>query len=211
MFKLTPREKKLLYLLLCLLLLGLVLRLTLKGPGSDPITKIAATDDQGVAPEGETVKETSETETGVIIVHVTGAVKNSGVYTLPEGSRVFHAVDEAGGALEDADLERINLAQPLYDGQPVFVPRKGDDSLSGPEGLISSPGEFAAAGGQKININTANKSQLETLPGIGNVKAQSIISHREKNGPFRSIEELLNVNGIGEKTLDVIRELVTVY
>ena len=211
MFKLTPKEKKLLYLLLSLIVLGLVLRLALSGPGSAPIAKIAATEDGGGFPEEVKEKEIQETEIEVIIVHITGAVKNPGVYTLQEGSRVFHVVDEAGGALEDADLERINLAQPLYDGQPVFVPRKSDEDFPQPESLVSHQGGLSAAGGQKININTANKSQLEELPGIGNVKAQNIINYREKNGPFRSVEDLIEVNGIGDKTLDLIKELVTVY
>ncbi|NMB40713.1 MAG: hypothetical protein GX996_02105 [Firmicutes bacterium] len=211
MFKLTPKEQKLLFLLISLLVLGLVLRFALPEQNEPGIAKTTETVDLGNTAEAEGAEENPEVETKVVIVHVTGAVKNPGVYTLQEGSRVFHVVDEAGGASDDADLERINLAQPLYDGQPVYVPRKGDECLQPSADPFSQQEGFSAAGAQKININRANKAQLETLPGIGSVKAQNIINYRESNGFFQSVEDLTKVNGIGEKTLEQIKELITVY
>ncbi|HAA34612.1 MAG TPA: competence protein CelA [Firmicutes bacterium] len=209
LFKLTPKEQKLVILLVCLLALGVVLRFVLPGHDTSLVAKKAESGSMDSAreeKEGEESPEAEKDPEDVLVVHVTGAVKNPGVYILQKGSRVFHVVEEAGGAVEEADLERINLAQPLYDGQPVHVPRKGEENSS-----QSYQGETPAVGMTKININTAGKSQLETLPGIGSVKAQDIISYREKNGPFQSIEELTKVSGIGEKTLERIRDLITIY
>jgi competence protein ComEA len=217
LFKLTPKEQKLLILLVCLLALGLLLRFILPGHEKSLTAKSAGTASEALSLERQEVEkeEAEESPKGedapadAIIVHITGAVKNPGVYSLPKGARVFHAVEEAGGALEEADLERINLAQHLYDGQPVYVPRKGEEGSSQPAGLTSYQADTAI--GNKVNINTASKSQLETLPGIGSVKAQNIINYRQKNGPFQSIEDLVKVSGIGDKTLEGIRELITVY
>jgi competence protein ComEA len=211
LFKLTPKEQKLLILLVCLLVIGLVLRFALPEHDTALITKTAETGSKDNSMEADEGKESLDPENEVVVVHVTGAVKNPGVYILQKGSRVFHVVEEAGGALEDADLERINLAQHLYDGQPVFVPRKGGESSPQPAGLTSYQGESFSTGIHKININTASKSQLETLPGIGSAKAQNIINYREKYGPFQRIEDLVKVSGIGDKTLEGIRDLITVY
>ena len=177
---------------------------------------------RGTSPEEATVKNeggvheknngealsSGEEEEEVIIVHITGAVVNPGVYTLVEGSRVFHVVEKAGGHLSDADLERINLAQPLYDGQPVYVPSISERGTPSPDGGQNPAGDPFGA---RVNINTADKAQLETLPGIGNVKAQNILNYREKNGPFQSVEDLLNVNGIGEKVLEGMKDYITIY
>jgi competence protein ComEA len=217
LFKLTPKEKRLVFLLGALLALGLVLRLVL--PENETFVAQGTGMLQGAGQKGMFIKNEhgAEEESGdvfspeeekLIIVHITGAVTNPGVYTLEEGSRVFHVVEKAGGHLEDADLERINLAQPLYDGQPVFIPRKSDRDNSSSTGGPSPAGDPSVA---KVNINTASKAQLETLPGIGSVKAQNIISYREKNGPFQRIEDLVNVNGIGEKTLEGMKDFITIY
>jgi competence protein ComEA len=137
-------------------------------------------------------------------------VQEPGVYILEEGARVYEAVEKAGGQSDDADFEMINLAEPLYDGQPVYVPRKSDRDPSQISGGIYRGGLQQVKDG-KININSADKSQLETLPGIGAVKAQSIIDYREKNGPFKSVDDLLKVNGIGGKTLESLGDLIMVY
>lgn len=195
-----------------LLVLGLVLRFVLPGKDSFMVRgtggREGAPPDSGHGAVEDSGDASSLEEEKVIIVHVTGAVINPGVYSLAEGSRVFHAVEKAGGHLEDADLERINLAQPLYDGQPVYVPNIGERDISSADMGESPAGDPSAA---KININTAGKAQLETLPGIGGVKAQNILSYREKNGPFQSIDELINVNGIGAKILEGMRDYITIY
>jgi len=210
MFKLTPKEQKLLALLAFLLILGVVLRFTLpdeqavavqRGKESGMEVSLAAGEGVGTAglPAGG-----KETAAKLIVVHVVGAVQKPGVYRLPAGSRVYQALEQAGGELEGADLERINLAQPLVDGQQVFL------SLKGAEGAGQSLPTGGAASG-KVNINTASKEELENLPGIGAVKAQGIINYRQQHGPFQRIEDLLEVSGIGDKTLAEIKELITVW
>jgi competence protein ComEA len=138
----------------------------------------------------------------VLIVHVAGWVRRPGVYELREGDRVIDAVEAAGGARKGAYLDGLNLAAPLTDGQQVLVPKTAAPGAA-PSGVI--PGQPAL-----VNINTAAAAELETLPGIGEVLAERIIDHRTEHGPFASVDDLLEVSGIGEATLEEIRELVTV-
>lgn len=197
---------------MALLALGFVLRFVLQ---EKDVFMARHTNREGVLINGERGAQeesrrvsSSPGEEKVIIVHITGAVVNAGVYTLEEDSRVFHAVEKAGGALQDADLEKINLAQPLYDGQPIYVPYINDRANPFAGEGQSPAGDSSVA---KVNINTASKAQLETLPGIGNVKAQNIISYRQEHGPFQSIDDLTNVSGIGEKIFEGMKDFVTIY
>ena len=141
-----------------------------------------------------------------LIVHVTGSVASPGVYELPEGARVVDAVEEAGGAKRGAELGALNLAAVLVDGQQIVVPRAGGVPAPG----ATSSAVPGAPGSTLVNINAATPEELETLPGIGEVLAASIVQHREEHGPFTSVEQLLDVSGIGEVTLEEIRDLVTV-
>ncbi|MBC7324017.1 MAG: ComEA family DNA-binding protein [Moorella sp. (in: Bacteria)] len=157
-----------------------------------------------------------------ILVHVAGAVEKPGVYRLPRGSRVHDAVALAQ-ALPEADLDALNLAAPLADGQKVTVPGRpkalsGANAGAGPSMGGQAPGAAAAAGrsspfappsGSLININTAGKAELESLPGIGPSLAERIIEYREKNGPFLSPEDIKNVSGIGEKRYEQIKDKIT--
>jgi len=127
------------------------------------------------------------------------------VYELPAGSIVKDAIEAAGGATSEADLDRINLALSLADGQHIYVPRLGEDNPP-----VSPPTEPSNASGVtaegKININIASQSELETLPGIGPSKAQGIIENR----PYEAIEDIKRVPGIGEATFQQIKDLITV-
>ncbi|MBE3518848.1 MAG: helix-hairpin-helix domain-containing protein [Firmicutes bacterium] len=149
-----------------------------------------------------------------IVVHVAGAVKNPGVYKLRDGQRVYEAVEMAGGARQDAALDSVNLAQVLSDGEKVYIPAKGELSPGGGlSGATTSNGTGGTARLQNpfpVNVNTADSSLLDLVPGIGPSIAQAIITYRRENGPFRSIEDLLNVPGIGPKTLSKIAPFVTV-
>lgn len=138
----------------------------------------------------------------ILIVHVAGWVRHPGVYELREGDRVIDALEAAGGARKGAYLDGLNLAAPLTDGQQVLVPRKGAPGAV-PSGAI--PGAPAL-----VNVNTAGPTELESLPGIGEVLAQRIVDHRTEHGPFASVDDLLAVSGIGEVTLEEIRDLVTI-
>lgn len=138
-----------------------------------------------------------------IYVQVSGAVVSPGVYKLPLGSRVFEAVELAGGALETADLSMLNQAQVLSDGQMVYIYAVGEQR-SGQE-----PGAVEPDDG-RINLNTATVQELMTLPGIGQSKAESIISWREEHGAFASVEELMNITGIKEGVFTKIKDHIKV-
>ncbi len=155
-----------------------------------------------------------------LVVHVVGAVTAPGVQRLPPGSRVVDALAAAGDALPDADLARVNLAAPLVDGQQVFVPKPGEPAPS-PLGPVvggtgaagGGPGGTGASGttqGGLVNLNTATAEELDTLPGVGPSTAAAIIAHRDTNGPFTSVEQLIDVRGIGDAKLEQLRDLVTV-
>jgi competence protein ComEA len=124
------------------------------------------------------------------------------VYPLPPDSIVKDALLAAGGATDDADLDRINLALPVADGQHVYVPRLGEVDLP------VQPPSSQPATGSKININTADAATLESLPGIGPAIAQRIIDYRQANGPFAHIEDIKNVSGIGDGILSKIQDLI---
>lgn len=151
-----------------------------------------------------------------VVVHVVGHVARPGVVRLGAGARVLDAVEQAGGALADADLRRINLARPLGDGEQVVVPAPGEpiDPAGGGSGPVSGSGK-AAVGGQSgpgpapVNLNTADLAALDTLPGVGPVLAQRILDWRAEHGRFTSVEELGEVSGIGAKLLSQISPRVT--
>ena len=142
----------------------------------------------------------------LLLVDVAGWVRNPGVYEFAEGSRAIDAIEAAGGARPGALLEALNLAAPLVDGTQILVPREGDVGADPAAGAGAVPG----AAGALINVNTASATELEGLPGIGEVIAQRIVDYRTDNGPFTSVDQLLDVSGIGDAILGSIRELVTV-
>jgi competence protein ComEA len=142
-----------------------------------------------------------------VVVDVVGAVATPGLYRLPDGSRVADAVSLAGGATRRAELAGVNLAAPLVDGTQIVVPRKGEVAPPVAAGAPSSSGGAGSPAGP-IHLNTATAEELETIPGVGPVTAQRIIDFREQNGPFRSVDELDAVSGIGPKRLEQMRELV---
>ena len=148
-----------------------------------------------------------------VIVHVAGWVEEPGVYELPEGSRVIDALDAAGGPKRGAELSALNLAAPLTDGQQVLVVRESE--VAKPSGAAEAAEAAEAAGAAPVgtalvNVNTATVEELETLPGIGEVLAATIVQYREEHGPFTSVDQLEDVSGIGEVTLEELRDLVTI-
>lgn len=143
--------------------------------------------------------------TAVFYVHVAGWVRAPGVYEVAEGDRVVDAIELAGGPRKGAQLDALNLAAVLTDGQQVLVPRAAEGPTA--SGTTSVP---AAGATGLINLNSATAEDLETLPGIGEVLAAAIVQFREEHGPFTSVEQLVDVSGIGEVTLEEVRELVTV-
>ena len=157
------------------------------------------------------------TENTVIYVDVTGAVKAPGVYTLPAGSRVFEAIALAGGAREDASLENLNQAGILQDGQQIRVYTEEEAAQMAQQGSLPSlPGAETAAGqkesqeASKVNINTAGKEELMTLTGIGETRAEAILAYRQETGGFQAPEDLMQVEGIKEKTFEKLKDQITV-
>lgn len=157
------------------------------------------------------------TENTVIYVDVTGAVKAPGVYTLPAGSRVFEAIALAGGAREDASLENLNQAGILQDGQQIRVYTEEEAAQMAQQGSLPSlPGAETAAGqkesqeASKVNINTAGKDELMTLTGIGETRAEAILAYRQETGGFQAPEDLMQVEGIKEKTFEKLKDQITV-
>lgn len=140
------------------------------------------------------------TESVEIIIDVSGAVKSPSVVKLPEGSRVYEAIDAAGGLCEDASLNSLNRAAVLNDGDKIYIPTEDDQTINSTNIKMSSEKSDI------ININTATLENLQTLSGIGPATAEKIVDFRSTNGPFRSIEELMDVSGIGEKTFEKIKE-----
>jgi competence protein ComEA len=143
---------------------------------------------------------------GPIRVHVAGAVANPGVYELPDGSITRQAIEKAGGALDNAAMDRINLASTLSDGEQITVPIQVD--ASDPTS-IARP-ETNASAHDLLDINTATAPELERLPGIGPSLAQKIVEYREKYGPFGKVEDITHVSGIGSAKFDQIRDLICV-
>lgn len=133
-----------------------------------------------------------------IVVHVSGAVLRPGLVELVTGSRVADAVEAAGGAILGADLDSVNLAQAVTDGQQVVVPRAG-------ESVAASP-----SSDDTVSLNRADARALEVLPGVGPVLAASIVAYREEHGPYMEVEDLLSVPGIGESKLATLRDRVVV-
>ncbi|WIE80472.1 ComEA family DNA-binding protein [Curtobacterium sp. MCSS17_016] len=164
---------------------------------------------------------------GRVVVHVLGAVRRSGVVELPASSRVGDALERAGGATDDADLDRLNLARVLTDGERLYVPRVGQQEVPealGPvaDGAAAGPtagagagsgGGAAGTGGEEsavVDLNTADQAVLETLPGIGPGLAGRIIAWRDEHGRFTTVEDLLDVSGIGDVRFAELRDRVRV-
>jgi competence protein ComEA len=150
-----------------------------------------------------------------LLINVIGAVNNPGVYQLAPGSRVSDAIQAAGGASPEADITLVNLAAVVTDGQRLWIPLKIDQTLVAEENTVQAASGVAAtpelpSPQNPVNINTASESQLDLLPGIGPVKAAAIISYRQQNGPFTSIEEITSVPGISDSVYDGIKDLITI-
>jgi competence protein ComEA len=138
-----------------------------------------------------------------LVVDVAGKVRRPGIAVLPAGSRVVDALDAAGGARRGVDLTSLNLARPVVDGEQILV---GVAPVAGVAGTVDAP---APDGATLVNLNTADQAALDTLPGVGPVTADAILTWREANGAFTSVDELLEVDGIGEATLADLAPLVT--
>jgi competence protein ComEA len=144
-----------------------------------------------------------------VIVDVKGQVKMPGVYSSNKDERVIDVINRAGGLTENADESQVNFAEHVQDAMVIYIPAKGEEGIvpAVATGITSTTGGDTQG---KINLNKADETQLQNLPGIGPAKATAIIEYRDTNGPFKSVEDLKNISGIGDKTFDKLKDLITV-
>ena len=159
---------------------------------------------------GGSATEEKASSSDTVFVDVSGCIKTPGVYELPYGSRIFEAIEKAGGFTKHADRALINQAETITDGMKINVPDKRDSKGSGSNSAAQGSGNGASDTGTLININTAGSEELQQISGIGPVTAEKIIQYREENGAFGSVEDITNVSGIGEKTLEKMKPQITV-
>lgn len=174
-------------------------------PRAAPTAGPGATVPAGVSGAGPSTGGPAEEEA---YVHAAGAVHRPGVYRVRPGRRVTDVLDAAGGPTPDADLDQLNLAARLADGERVYVPRRGEAPAAATG--TGAGGGAADPAGALVDLNTATREQLEALPGVGPATAQAILDYRRARGRFRQVQELLEVRGIGEAKLAALRERVRV-
>ena len=168
------------------------------------------TSDDGTKTSGQ---DLGDQDGDVCYVHVSGAVTRPGVYRLPAGSRVYQAIEMAGGLTENASEREINLAEGISDGQKLYIYTREESEALAVSGSGTSWGDAGAGTGgteTRVNINTADKEELMTLPGIGESKAEAIIAYREENGGFSSPEDIKNISGIKDGVYSKIEDSVCV-
>lgn len=147
----------------------------------------------------DTIEEKSEKKDELLIVHVSGSVKRAGVYQLEKDKRIIDAIEKAGGMLEEADSDALNLAEKIKDGMKIYVPKKGEKPSTSTNLKSQS----------YIDLNLAEKEELMTLPGVGEKTADKIIAYREAQ-PFEKVEDLLKVSGFGKKKMEALKGLIAV-
>jgi competence protein ComEA len=176
---------------------------------SDSQEELTVANETVLAMDEQTEEEKTETpadEPLVLMADIKGAVNQPGVYEIQEGNRVVDLVELAGGLAAEADVSTINFAMRVTDEMTIYIPKKGEsvESVNQIEGGEQSTKKTT------VNLNRADASELETLPGIGPSKAEAIIEYRETNGSFKSIEDLKSISGIGDKTFEKLKELISV-
>ena len=200
--------------IVCVIAVGIIY-ITSQGEftqGSEQTGLLIHTGDSPTEPE---ITQTPEptlppTEPELYGVYIVGEVNNPGVFFLPAGSRVIDVLNLAGGETEDADMTRVNLALTIKDEMQIIIPSINDDDTIEPFIFAEETSTSTNIQGSLVNINTASREVLETLPGIGPARANAIVSYRENHGNFSSIEGLLQVSGIGSGILSSIRDFITV-
>lgn len=195
------------------------LPMTAGGEASTAVSSAGASDGAPAA-ESEAANgdgATTDPAAGEVVVHVAGAVAAPGVVRLAATGRIVDAVTAAGGLRPDADPDRVNLAAPVSDGQRIVIPVLGqplpEEVLAAPPpGAGSAAGSAGASGTAPavVDLNQATAEQLDTLPGVGPATAAAILAYRDESGPFRSVDDLIEVRGIGEARLEALRDLVVV-
>lgn len=204
----SGRQQTSIFLILIAIIIVLSVKLFIKGPDNPSFELI------GEKPESHKIDDLFEADnrldtedlSNTIKVYITGQVRSPGVIEIEEGSRLIDAIELAGGMLDEADRDRINLALKVQDEGMYRIPKIGEEIEEGStQEIATMPGNQA-----KVNINRASAEELQTLHGIGPAKAKAIIEYREDQGLFKDIEDIKKVSGIGEKTFEQIQDSITV-
>ena len=204
----SGRQQTSIFLILIAIIIVLSVKLFIKGPDNPSLELI------GEKPESHKIDDLFEADnrldtedlSNTIKVYITGQVRCPGVIEIEEGSRLIDAIELAGGMLDEADRDRINLALKVQDEGMYRIPKIGEEIEEGStQEIATMPGNQA-----KVNINRASAEELQTLHGIGPAKAKAIIEYREDQGLFKDIEDIKKVSGIGEKTFEQIQDSITV-
>ncbi|MDD6153955.1 MAG: helix-hairpin-helix domain-containing protein [Eubacteriales bacterium] len=215
-----PAESKKIIKILAVAALLITAFLLFGGNGENKTVSLKSPD-KVKAEEAEEVDEDAGSKAGqsYIYVDVDGAVKNPGVYKVKYGSRVFQVIEKAGGLTKKADTSYINQADKVKDGQKITVGVKGGglsgqtgsgSGQAGSSGAAGASGSGQAAETGLININSAGSDELQKIPGVGPSTAEKIINYRKTNGPFSKKEDIKNVSGIGDKTYEKMKDMITV-
>jgi len=217
------KRKKLIMVIISIIIIGIIIIYVIyDNEGNEYIIEefeevIANIDVNTVENSDKNTNETVDNEV-MIAIHITGAVNRPGLIYLNQGARIDDAIKQAGGATKKANLNKVNLAYVLSDGQKIYIP-SNDDKEENIAYIISNSGEnIVVEDGSKglkgvngkVNINTANQQEIETLPGIGPALAQRILDYRETNGKFKNIEDLQNVKGIGDSKYNNIKDKICI-
>ena len=183
-----------------------------EAPQADGSADSAETDGGTAKSLMETSEVVENSETDAIYVYICGEVTNPGVYELAEDSRIYEAVDAAGGFTENAARECVNLASKVSDGMQIMIYNKEEAALllAGSGSAGGNAGQNGTSGSGLVNLNTATKEELMTLKGIGEAKAEDIIRYREKSGGFKKIEDIMKISGIKEAGFQKIKDNITV-
>ena len=230
MFNLTPQEQKVILCILVVILLGIGIQWYRDGRIVRQAPKPLVVPNPAFGPDVSSLP--SVDSTAKIMVHIDGAVKKPGVYSLPRNSRIYNAIQAAGDTTGNADVTNLNYAEPVQDGEKIEVPflptltQTSSETMSAipppnvsvsdsnmiapPQPLPQSSRVPRITSPRRININTASLQELDTLPGIGPALAQRIIDYRTQHGGFHSIEQIKDVKGIGVKKFEEMKSLITI-
>lgn len=207
----------LLFALLFFFISGESEAVTLTESGATNGTEISESGEASSVYEDGTASSTApagSAGSAIIYVDIGGEVNVPGVYEVSEGTRLFQVIEKAGGLTEDADIDVINRAEAVYDGQKILIASYEKSEKRSKSQILAAPAEqsgvSSAADEVRVNINTADSVTLQTIPGIGPSKAERIIEYRNTQGRFQSIDDIKNISGIGDKTFESIKKYITV-
>lgn len=215
---LSSKQKKIIIIIGVIIILGIIIYIY----KSNSIDEYSVDNEEILVSSNNTNNTTSTNETNTenkdkIIIHITGAVKTPGIVKLEEGSRIEDAINKAGGLTEDADITKVNLAYVLEDGIKIRIPSSSDFGDLQEDNILSNEsGENIvedienSSQSSSININKATEQELRNLPGIGASLASKIIDYRDHNGKFSTIEDIKNVNGIGDSKYENIKDYICI-